>query len=71
MPYSRCLSVDQRDLSATIASDGDTTSASLKIVVHEETTTCGDLTTIVLQIGFSTRSRLSAQHSAFQQGYGI
>jgi hypothetical protein len=56
-------------MSATIATEGDTTSASPKIVSHGEATTCGDLATNHSRIGFSTRSR--TQHSAFniQQGY--
>jgi hypothetical protein len=54
-------------LSATIATrtEGDTTSASPKIVLHEETTTCGgDLATIVLESGPPLGARLSTQHPA-------
>jgi hypothetical protein len=56
-------------MSATIATstDGDTTSASLKIVLHGETTTCGG----ILRQSFSNRDLHSEQDSALsiQQGY--
>lgn len=66
--HIRDVSQSTDETSATIANEGDTASASLKIVVHEETTTCGDLTTIVFKSG----SPLGADSALdIQQGYGI
>jgi hypothetical protein len=58
------------EMSVTIATDGDTASASLEIVVHEETTTCGDPATIVFESGPPLGGRLDSALSV-QQGYGI